>query len=324
MLPPDRVCPYETTEFRSVETRRQALADPRCSWPSRGPDGLGVPTVVDGDGATLPALTGAPASEVAAASAVLRAGGVVVTDPRYLVAGRVTVTATGPATRPTGLRPAEGPEAQWTLTATLPGHVLRGGVPVDRLLLSPAAAARVGLVGQPFGFAVDTTTAPTGAQRERLAADLRPLAALSVQVEQAAPRPDRRPLLLLLAVGAGVITLGAAGVATGLAAAEGRRDLSTLAAVGASPRVRRVLSLCQAGVIAVLGSVLGIVAGVGSAVIILASVNRSYAESWPVQSPYPVVVPWSTLGVLVVVPLLAMLGAALFTRSRLPVERRLD
>ena len=85
-----------------------------------------------------------------------------------------------------------------------------------------------------------------------------------------------------------------------------------------------MLSLCQAGVIAVLGSVLGIVAGVGSAVIILASVNRRYAESWPVQSPYPVVVPWSTLGVLVVVPLLAMLGAALFTRSRLPVERRLD
>ncbi|MBM0257229.1 FtsX-like permease family protein [Micromonospora sp. 4G55] len=121
-----------------------------------------------------------------------------------------------------------------------------------------------------------------------------------------------------------MITLGAAGTATGLAAAEGRRDLSTLAAVGASPGVRRVLSLCQAGVIAGLGSALGIVAGLGSAVIILTSVNRQYAEAWPMETPYPVVVPWPTLGVLVVVPLVAMLGAGLFTRSRLAVERRLD
>ncbi|MFC4145440.1 FtsX-like permease family protein [Micromonospora mangrovi] len=315
VLPPELTCPYETTEFRSAAGRRRALADPRCVRPTRIPDGIYVPAVVDGDGATLPVLTGAPAGEVAAASAVLRAGGVVVTDPRYLVDGRVTVTASGPT---------DGPATPPTATATLPGYVLHGGVPVDRLLLSPAAAARVGLVGRPLGYAIDTTGPPTVAQQERLAADLRPVAELVVQVEQDSSGPDRRPLLLLLAVGAGVITLGAAGAATGLAAAEARRDLSTLAAVGASPRVRRILSLCQAGVIAVLGSVLGLVAGTGSAVIILTSVNRRLAESWPVQSPYPVVVPWSTLGVLVVVPLLAMLGAALFTRSRLPVERRLD
>jgi putative ABC transport system permease protein len=118
--------------------------------------------------------------------------------------------------------------------------------------------------------------------------------------------------------------VGAAGVATGLAAAEGRADLSTLAAVGAGPGLRRLLSLCQAGVIAVLGSALGIVAGLGSAVIVLTALNRRYAGTWPVQDPYPVVVPWTTLGVLVLVPLVAMLGAGLLTRSRLPVERRLD
>jgi putative ABC transport system permease protein len=85
-----------------------------------------------------------------------------------------------------------------------------------------------------------------------------------------------------------------------------------------------VLSLCQAGVIAVVGSALGIAAGLGSALIILTSTNRQYAQSWPTQTPYPMVVPWQTLGVLVVVPLVAMLGAGLFTRSRLTVERRLD
>ncbi|MEE3920093.1 hypothetical protein V2I01_23200 [Micromonospora sp. BRA006-A] len=42
------------------------------------------------------------------------------------------------------------------------------------------------------------------------------------------------------------------------------------------------------------------------------------------QPPYPVTVPGVTLAVLVVVPLVAMGGAALFTRSRLPIERRLD
>ncbi|MCW3843963.1 ABC transporter permease, partial [Micromonospora yasonensis] len=173
------------------------------------------------------------------------------------------------------------------------------------------------------GYAIDTAGAPTAAQRQRLGTELAPLAALSVQVEEEG-RSDQRPLLLLLSVGAGLITLGAAGVATGLAAAEGRRDLSTLAAVGADPGVRRLLAVCQAGVIAVLGSVLGLVAGLGSAAIILVSLNRRYAQAWPVPEPYPLVVPGLTVAVLVVVPLVAMLGAGLLTRSRLPVERRLD
>ena len=40
--------------------------------------------------------------------------------------------------------------------------------------------------------------------------------------------------------------------------------------------------------------------------------------------PYPVTVPWINLGVaLLLVPVVAMLGAGLLTRSRLPIERRL-
>lgn len=171
---------------------------------------------------------------------------------------------------------------------------------------------------------MDAADPPTDGQRERLIDELSEVAPASLQVSTADPPTDQRPLLLLLAAASGVITLGAAAVATGLAAAEGRRDLSTLAAVGADPRVRRVLSLCQAGVIAVLGSALGIVAGLGSAAVVLASLNQRYAQSWPVQPPYPVTVPGLTMAVLVVVPLVAMLGAALLTRSRLPVERRLD
>ncbi|MGY0003777.1 FtsX-like permease family protein [Micromonospora sp. I033] len=304
--PPGERCPYDPFGPGPASAR----TDPRCVRPFREPSDLYLPALVD-DGTALPALTGAPAEEVAAARRALRAGGVVVTDPRQVVDGRVRIEVSHGSGAP-------------TTAGSLPGHVLRGGLPVDRLVVSPAAATTLGLVAVPLGYLVDTADPPTDRQRDRLAADLAAVAPLAVQVATAGPPSDQRPLLLLLAGASGLITLGAAAVATGLAAAEGRRDLSTLAAVGADPRVRRVLSLWQAGVIAGLGSVLGILAGLGSAAIILISLNRRYAQAWPVEPPYPLVVPGSTLTVLVVVPLVAMLGAALLTRSRLPVERRLD
>ncbi|MFD2764585.1 FtsX-like permease family protein [Micromonospora eburnea] len=305
VLPPERRCPYAPGEATAAAAR----ADPRCVRPFRDPTSIYLPPLVD-DGAALPGITGAPAEEVAAATRVLRAGGVVVTDPRQVVDGRVTITVT---------HSDDGSAA----SATLPGYALRGGLPVDRLVLSPSAAAALGLVGEQFGYVVDTPDPPTAEQHKRLITEMSS-AQLSVLLDDGPPGGDQRPLLLLLAGASGVITVGAAGVATGLAAAEGRRDLSTLAAVGADPRVRRVLSLCQAGVIAGLGSVLGIVAGLGSAAIILTALNRRYTQSWPAQDPYPLVVPGLTLAVLVVVPLVAMLGAGLLTRSRLPIERRLD
>ncbi|WP_435150669.1 FtsX-like permease family protein [Micromonospora aurantiaca (nom. illeg.)] len=306
LVPPEQRCPYDAAGPVPDTARR----DPRCVSPFQEPVDVYLPALVD-DGGALAALTGAPADELAAARRTLAAGGVVVTDARRVVDGQVRVEVNdnsgGP---PTG--------------RLLPAYALRGGLTVDRLVLSPAAADALGLTAVPMGYLLDTTGSPTDRQMEMLTDELFDLGPMSAQVATADPPSDQRPMLLLLAVASGVITLGAAAVATGLAAAEGRRDLSTLAAVGADPRVRRLLSLCQAGVIAVLGSALGIVAGLGSAVVVLASLNQRYAESWPVQPPYPVTVPGVTLAVLVVVPLVAMGGAALFTRSRLPIERRLD
>ncbi|WP_089157034.1 FtsX-like permease family protein [Micromonospora sp. NBS 11-29] len=304
--PPGERCPYGPYEPGPASLRD----DPRCVRPFREPNDVSLPALVD-DGGALPALTGAPADELAAARRTLAAGGVVVTDPGQVEDGQVRVEVNNSTGAP-------------TTTRLLPGHALRGGLPVDRLVLSSAAATALGLIPQPMGYLVDTAEPPTDRQRERLIDELSEFPSLSVQVATADPPVDQRPLLLLLAAASGVITLGAAAVATGLAAAEGRRDLSTLAAVGADPRVRRVLSLCQAGVIAGLGSVLGIVAGLGSAAVILAALNQRYAESWPVEPAFPMTVPGLTMAVLVVVPLVAMLGAALLTRSRLPVERRLD
>jgi putative ABC transport system permease protein len=77
-------------------------------------------------------------------------------------------------------------------------------------------------------------------------------------------------------------------------------------------------------VIAGLGSLLGTVAGLGAATAVLAALNRAYADAWPAPTPYPITVPWLNVGLaLLAVPVVAMLGAGLPTRSRLPIERRL-
>jgi putative ABC transport system permease protein len=180
----------------------------------------------------------------------------------------------------------------------------------------------LGLDPVPSMVLATTSRMPTVAEQDRLQAALGNTA--GVYVERGPEAQSDTRTLLLLAVVAGVITLGAAAIATGLAAADGRADLGTLAAVGASPRVRRLLTLSQSGVIAGLGSLLGAAAGLAGSVAVLVALNRGYAELWPAPTPYPITVPWGNVGIaLLVVPVVAMLGAGLLARSRLPIERRL-
>ncbi|MFJ6164598.1 FtsX-like permease family protein [Micromonospora orduensis] len=313
-LPAEQACPWRPGDDLSAAQRRQARADPRCQRRAVDYYGAYVEPVVD-DGTALPQLTDADPATTAAATAVLRAGGVVVTDRRYLHNGLVTVQVR---------RAGAGPDQLTTAAADLPGYALPAAVGQSRLLLSAAALRELDLKPAPTGWVVGTSSPPSGERQERFAAALRPFGAVSLIVESGGAPGDISPLLLLLAAAAGLITVGAAGIATALAAAEGRAELTTLAAVGAAPAVRRLLAICQAGVISGLGSVLGIVAGLGTAAIVLFSVNRQYATDWPAPVPYPYLVPWPVLGVLVLVPLVAMLGAGLFTRARLPIERRLD
>ncbi|MET8232309.1 FtsX-like permease family protein [Micromonospora sp. NPDC005298] len=313
-LPAEQACPWRAGDDLSAAQRRQARADPRCRWRTTDYYGDYVQPLVD-DGTALPLLTNADPAAAAAATEVLRAGGVVVTDPRYLHDGLVTVQVG---------RVDPGSDEPRTTAVDLPGYALPTAVGQSRLLLSAAAIRQLHLDPAPAGWVIGTSSPPSGERQERFAAAVRPFGSVTLLVEDGGGRGDISPLLLLLAAAAGLITVGAAGMATALAAAEGRAELTTLAAVGAAPAVRRMLAICQAGVISGLGSVLGIVAGVGTAAIVLFSVNRQYATAWPAPVPYPYLVPWPVLGVLVLVPLVAMLGAGLFTRARLPIERRLD
>jgi len=77
-------------------------------------------------------------------------------------------------------------------------------------------------------------------------------------------------------------------------------------------------------VIAGLGSLLGAVAGLAITTAVLFALNQREAGLWPAPAPYPISVPWLNIAIaLLVVPLVATLGAGLMTGSRLPIERRL-
>jgi putative ABC transport system permease protein len=314
-------CPYSPEVLRRDPTpdeQRAARHDARC-------DGLGglyryfqysvtdtFTLVVDPD--AVGAVTGLEAEDAERAAAALRAGKVVVDHPRYLHHSQVTLTITT-------VNLFEKDKGK-TRTVTTPGFVLPHRPRAPITLMTWQTARSLGLRAAASMVLATTGRMPTVAEQDRLQAALGNL--VGVYVERGPrPRSDTRTLLLL-AVVAGVIALGAAAIATGLAAADGRADLGTLAAVGASPRVRRGLSLSQSGVIAGVGSLLGAAAGLGGAVAVLVALNRGYADIWPAPTPYPITLPWLNVGIaLLVVPVVAMLGAGLLTRSRLPIERRL-
>jgi putative ABC transport system permease protein len=314
-MPEARACPYDPSRDLTAAQQRAARRDPRCDGISDrntyfggiGGSGGGLTFVIDESAAA--AVLHLTADDAAPVAAALRSGSVVVDDPRYLEEGRVTLALKAGPAGPRGIR-----------TLTAPGFALSPRPPVPVALMTEETASSLGLISTPTVTLVTTSRVPTVDEQDRLQAALGDRFGVAVERGQQSNNTG----LLVLAIVAGVITLGAAAIATGLAAADGRADLGTLAAVGASPRLRRMLSLSQAGVIAGLGSLIGAVAGLGAAEAVLFALNQREASVWPAPAPYPLAIPWVNVGMaLVVVPLTAMLGAGLLTRSRLPIERRL-
>ncbi|CUU53590.1 putative ABC transport system permease protein [Parafrankia irregularis] len=187
------------------------------------------------------------------------------------------------------------------------------------LLLSPAAARDLGLRSGPAQIVAATDRMPTETEVERLNAAAEDLG-LSSPVVERGYASEFGIGLLALAAGAGLITLSATVITVGLAAADGRADLATLASIGASPGLRRRLAASQAGVVAGLGTVLGGIAGFlpGAATVLMMRQGEGV-----VGPPWRLVIPWETLLIVTVaVPLLAVAAGWLFTRSRLPMTRR--
>ncbi|CAM5589745.1 ABC transporter permease [Streptomyces tanashiensis] len=221
-------------------------------------------------------------------------------------------------------RPAPGK------VSSLPAYLVPGDQKSYGLqaLMTPATAKAAGLSTVPMGVYVSTDRLPDSEQRQKLDGDLAKLGSnVELHLEEGFVN-DNGIVLLSLAIFAGLVTIGAAGIATGLAQADAEADLKTLAAVGAPPRVRRTLSGFQCGVVAAMGVILGSAAGLLPAVGLRLTEERNQirmyeqnvAEGWSgeLTPPHvPIVVPWETLaGLLVAVPLGAAPRGALARRAR--------
>ncbi|WP_274560635.1 ABC transporter permease [Streptomyces spiramyceticus] len=202
-----------------------------------------------------------------------------------------------------------------------------------KVILPREAAKAAGLTTAPYGAYFSTDKLPSDTQRQELDGALDALGAEGGLYLEKGYTSENSIVLLALTVFAGLVTIGAAGIATGLAQTDAEPDLKTLAAVGAPPRVRRTLSGFQCGVVAAMGVVLGSAAGVLPAVGLRLTEERAQLK-WYEEAldqgigvrdlPYvPIVIPWETLAALLVaVPVGAALLAALVTRSRTAVARR--
>ncbi|MFD8317610.1 FtsX-like permease family protein [Kitasatospora purpeofusca] len=322
-LPEERQCPIWAKGRRSLspeEIDRLGREDPRCKGRviTRG-NSFGA--VQSGDAALLRNLYNV--TDPAAGQAIA-AGKAVVFDERYVKDGKVALELTEPypdGPMDEGFEPASHTV---TLDAVLVGGQSNVG---GTAVVSAETVHRLGLTSSDAGSVWLPDTAPADAAEQRARAAL---AKLSDGIEFDIERGYRSPgdlISLGLTAFAGLVALGAAGIATGLAAADSQRDLTTLAAVGAAPRIRRTLSGFQCGVIAAMGALLGAVAGIVPAVA-LRKVEAAGAV-YPGMSLQEeaakgiVVFPWLNIGVTVVVlPLLAVALAALLTRSRISLLRR--
>lgn len=204
------------------------------------------------------------------------------------------------------------------------------------MIVPPDAARKAGLTAVPLGAFFSTEHPPSDAQEQKLNSELAKTGSEPWLTVERGFDSENSTTLLALAVFAGLVTIGAAGIATGLAQADAEADLKTLAAVGAPPRVRRALSGFQCGVVAAMGVLLGSASGILPAIGLRFTERRAedamfakmLDEGWsggnqPTAPFVPVVIPWETLGLLlIVVPLGAALLAALVTRSRGALARR--
>ncbi|QES49216.1 hypothetical protein DEJ50_16795 [Streptomyces venezuelae] len=330
LTPKEQRCPlWEGPKGLDAFTPEQARAL-RSDWRCKDTPHYADHDTVIADGKLLTALS---VDDPAAAKA-LAAGQAVSFDRRNVKDGKVTIRVVTDLEKAdeasTRGEDAPGQDKVFPVYQA-PDSVNAWGV---RLILPPATAKAAGLATVPFGSYFTLDGKASSEQRQKLEGELDRMGVdASLQIESGY-QGDTEMMLLVLTVFAGLVTIGAAGIATGLAQADAEGDLKTLAAVGAAPRVRRTLSGFQCGVVAAMGVVLGSAAGVLPA-IGLRLTERREQIGWYEEAitqgfgadgpkPYvPVVVPWETLAaLLVVVPLGAALLAALVTRSSGALARR--
>lgn len=309
--------------------RAKLVQDPRCD--DEGADDALPGQILVGDAHLLTVL----GIHDPAAAKALAAGRVVSfsrwnLDDQGRVGIRLTTTRRG-TTAPGGAPAAPDPGT----LKSFPAHEVPRGTDAYgvSLLMTHATARAAGLHTVPLGGYYTTSRLPSSAQEQKLDAALDATGS-SAELHIERGYTSKNDIVLpALGLFAGIVTLGAAGIATGLAQTDAEADLATLAAVGAPGRVRRTLGGLQCGLVAAMGVVLGSVAGVLPAIGLLLTRRRHDAAAYrvalveatgTVRVPHvPIVLPWVTLvGLLIAVPLGAGLLAAALTRSHRTTARR--
>jgi putative ABC transport system permease protein len=165
-------------------------------------------------------------------------------------------------------------------------------------LLTPAAVERRGYDVRTVGWLGVAAQPLTDGQR---AAALALVASRDgVDVELPLPPGSTEGFRTVAAIVGSLLGLAIMAVVVTLVRSESAAELRSLAAVGGSGRTRRSISAASAGLLALMGSVLALPGGYRAVVALEAEPNADY----------PFVVPWVSLGMLVVaVPVLAMGGA---------------
>jgi putative ABC transport system permease protein len=225
--------------------------------------------------------------------------------------------------------PANGKASQRTVK--LPAVAVDPRLGLNSPVFPPSTARALGVQLSPIGVLASTTRTPTTAQEKAAETAVNRLVPVNIQVERG--YQGQIPVgLLALVIATTVIALGGTFTAVGLAAAEGKTDVATLAAIGASPAVRRRLASAHAAVITLLGSGLGLLTGLLAGWALVRLHQRPDRPSPPGGLPayivrhldgWPLAIPWSTVTLVVLgVPLLATGIGFLTTRSRLPLVRR--
>ncbi|MFI6450133.1 FtsX-like permease family protein [Streptosporangium amethystogenes] len=271
------------------------------------------------------------------AAAALASGKAVVFDPRLVWDGKLSLNLIKTATPfPVGKAGTFDGGTALPENIAVPAVLATAADPRYAIAVLPPAALRdAGLRTEPRLLYVDPASYRLGAgQRavlERELVEAIPEADLRVTVESGF-QGEVAPLLWLLLGAASVLVLGGTFAATGLAAADMRPDLTTMAAVGAPPGTRRLVVAGQAGFIAVLGVVTGAVAGgmtgVAAAWPMTTKTYADFLTSAGAIPPLPrgtptVEIPWPLLAAVVIgLPVLAALLAGAFTRARVTLTRR--
>lgn len=246
-----------------------------------------------------------------AARATLAAGGMVIpaNDP----------SPTGPLTVQIVDRP-DGP-ALTSFTGPALRVPARDGSAITPAVLPPAVAARLGV--KPQAVALIATGPVSHATQDRLQEELSGIGAGLVQVERGYDGSSKHTAILILAAAAGALMLGGTLSAALLALSDARPDFATLMSVGASPRLRRKVAAAYAGVIGLLGAVLGALAGFIPGIAISYPLTRNSYNGQ--GASHYLAIPWLlVLALTLGVPLVAAGGAALLTRSRLPLGSRIE